>query len=1040
MKLILRLTLICLITSVYAVSWTPLDDSSTGASDVTILSASDNETVIEFTIDGFTTNTATVNGEEMNIPQLIDGAYLLEAGAPELQKLATSIIIPNTDQMMVEVVSSEFREYSQVLVAPSKGNLTRDIDPSTVPYEFGNVYTVDAFYPGNIAELGDPYIVRDFRGQAVRVFPLQYNPITKTLRVYTQVTVRVSSTGLVGENPLYSAELTQMNTEFKNMYQRHFSNYDNIMNTRYDVLDEAGTMLIICYSAFMDAMQPLVEWKNMRGLKTELVDIADVGSTSSAISQFVEDYYYEHNLAYLLLIGDISQMPSPMVSGAASDPTYGYIEGNDSYPEVMVGRFSAENTSHVETQVERMITYERYPTEGADWYHKGTGLGSSQGSGIGDEGEADWQHQDNIRAKLLDYTYTEIDQIYDPGANVTAVSNAVNEGRGVMNYTGHGSQNAWSTSGFSSTNVNNLTNDNKLPFIWSVACVNGEFYNGTCFAENWLRATNNGAPSGAIGAFMSTINQSWAPPMDGQDEFNDILVELFDSNIKRTYGGLSANGCMHMNDTYGSQGDNETDFWTLFGDPSLLVRTDTPMNITVTHDAVMVIGATECPVSVPGISEGTAALSYQGELLGVTDLDASGNGVITLENPILTPMEIDLVVMGYNTMTYEGSILVIVPDGPYVVMDDFMMSSDSNGNGDIDYGETITMYLYAENVGVDQADNVTAIVSSEDMYITIDDANLSFGSIGAGEYVMSEDTFSFGISNETPDGYSASLSVEFTDGTATWFGNFSVTVNAYCVAGDVQMDWAINVLDIIRVVNIIINVGAPPTEGELCAADIDSNNAINILDVINIINFIVGNDGYRAETDPVEFQIRGNSLVLQSSGGVAGIQLEVNTPNVVVNENTGLTTSYSIDEGKTTILIYSLTGETLPAGEIVLFNSNEEFQVTSSITSDRNGDEIISTLNEIPSIYSLAQNYPNPFNPSTNIQFSLPVSGVITLKVYDILGQEVASLVDGTIAAGTHNIVWNGTNMNNVQVPSGIYIYSLKSDLMSLSHKMILMK
>jgi len=1041
MKSTLQLLILLLFSTVFPKEWVPVTNGSGGDPGIKILNGSQNETVIEFSIDGYWMSTATVNGDEMIIPQLEDGSYLLNAGSPELQKLTASIIIPDTDEMAFEVVTMKFDDYPNVFIAPSKGNLTRDIEPATVPYEFGETYHKNEFYPGQLVDLGNPYIIREFRGQAVRVFPLQYNPVTNILRVYSKLTIRVFSTGQPGENQLLNGDHTRITAEYKNIYQRHFANYDIIMNDRYDVLEEDGSMLVICYSSFMDAMQPFVDWKNMRGVRTEMVDIADVGSSSTTISQFVSDYYYEHNLAYLLLVGDIAQIPSPMISGAASDPTYGFTVGSDAYPDVMVGRFSSENTSHVATQVERSIAYERYPAQDADWYHKGTGLGSSQGAGIGDEGEADWQHEDNIRAKLLDYTYTEVDQIYDPGATATAVTNAVNEGRSVMNYTGHGSQNAWSTSGFSSTHVNALTNDDKLPFIWSVACVNGEFYDGTCFAENWLRATNNGTPTGAIGAFMSTVNQAWAPPMDGQDEFNDILVELYDNNIKRTYGGLSANGCMHMNDTYGSSGDAETLFWTLFGDPSLLVRTDTPMNIIVNHNNVMVIGETECPVSVPGISEGTAAISYQGELLGVASLDANGNGTISLEDPILTPMEVSLVVTGYNTMTYEGSIMVIVPEGPYLTMDNYQVFSDSNGNGDIDYGETIEMYLSTENVGVDPALNVVGTVSSDDLYVTVNDPDLTFGDVGAGEIIMSEDTFSFTISNETPDGYSASLNVEFTDGSNTWSGNFSVTVNSYCVAGDVQVDWEINVLDIIRVVNIIINIGNPPTEGEICAADIDGNGVINILDVINIINFIVGTNAYRPEIDPVDFIVRSKEFILRSSGGVAGIQIEVEAPGgITINENSGLTTSYHTVDGKTVILMYSLDGTTLPNGDIVLFGSPDDFNIISGTAANRGGDEINSRLSEIPFTFSLAQNYPNPFNPVTTIQFSIPVSGDITLKVYDILGQEVVTLIEGSVTAGTHHVIWNGTNMNTLQVPSGVYIYRLQSDMTTLSHKMILMK
>ena len=77
-------------------------------------------------------------------------------------------------------------------------------------------------------------------------------------------------------------------------------------------------------------------------------------------------------------------------------------------------------------------------------------------------------------------------------------------------------------------NVNGLENGGKWPFIWSVACVNGEFHIGPCFAETWLRATgSDGSPTGALATLMSTVNQGWNPPMAGQDEMNAILAESY---------------------------------------------------------------------------------------------------------------------------------------------------------------------------------------------------------------------------------------------------------------------------------------------------------------------------------------------------------------------------------------------------------------------------------------------------------------------------------------------------------------------------------
>ena len=180
---------------------------------------------------------------------------------------------------------------------------------------------------------------------------------------------------------------------------------------------------------------------------------------------------------------------------------------------------------------------------------------------------------DNIRADLLAYGYTTVDQIYDPSGTASQVTSGLNAGRGIINYCGHGSTTSWSSTGFSNTHINALTNDNMLPFICSVACVNGNFDGSTCFAEAWLRATNNGEPTGAIGAYMSSINQSWNPPMDAEDEFVDMYV----AEAYARLGTLFYAGSCHMMDEYGSGGVSMFDTWHVFGDPSLAVVNIGPM-------------------------------------------------------------------------------------------------------------------------------------------------------------------------------------------------------------------------------------------------------------------------------------------------------------------------------------------------------------------------------------------------------------------------------------------------------------------------------
>ena len=120
-------------------------------------------------------------------------------------------------------------------------------------------------------------------------------------------------------------------------------------------------MLVISDVSFLDTMQPLVDWKNRKGIPTEMINVANIGSSSCAITSFVQDYYYENGLTFLLLVGDEGQVPSIFVSGSASDPSYGFIDGSDYYSEIIVGRFSANTPSDVITQVERSIEYDRYP-------------------------------------------------------------------------------------------------------------------------------------------------------------------------------------------------------------------------------------------------------------------------------------------------------------------------------------------------------------------------------------------------------------------------------------------------------------------------------------------------------------------------------------------------------------------------------------------------------------------------------------------------------------------------------------------------------
>jgi PKD repeat protein len=646
--------------------WMNISSTNPVAAKISLVSSDEIQSRVHFSLGGFSLNEVMTPGGVANTIYIKKGSPLEVAGAPDLPKLTTSLVIPDNAEMEVVVISSSYKDFPGMDIAPSKGVLSRNIDPATVPYRYGDEYRKDAFYPGTVTGMRDPHILRDLRGQTLIVYPFQYNPVTKVLRVYNDLTVEIRKVGDKGINPLVRTKSIKVTREFDAIYSRHFLNYKPMT---YLPLNDYGNILVISYGAFMDAMKPYVNWKNSTGFPTTMVNIDSVGTTSAAIKQYISDYYNANGLTFVLLVGDNLQVPTYQGSGVggASDNYYGYLAGNDHYADAFIGRFSAENIAQVNTQVQRTLDYEKNPQfRTNDWLTSVIGIGSDQGPG--DDNEYDFEHIRNQQSQLLAYNYTWNPELFDgtQGGNDAAgnpapadVTTAVNEGASLILYCGHGSMTSWGTTGFSNSNVNALTNQGKLPFIWSVACVNGQFMNGTCFAEAWLRASKNGEPTGAVAFLGSTINQSWNSPMAGEDEMTDILAEAYPDNIKRTFAGISLNGCMEMIDEYGGDGANMADTWTVFGDPSIMVRTKNPDTLLVSHPTSLPVGATSLLVTC-NENDARATLTLHNIILA-TGLISNDTVVLTFPATASTNDTLLLTVSNYNAIPYQSNILILAP-------------------------------------------------------------------------------------------------------------------------------------------------------------------------------------------------------------------------------------------------------------------------------------------------------------------------------------------------------------------------------------------
>jgi hypothetical protein len=160
--------------------------------------------------------------------------------------------------------------------------------------------------------------------------------------------------------------------------------------------------------------------------------------------------------------------------------------------------------------------------------------------------------------------------------------------------------------------------------------------------------------------------------------------------------------------------------------------------------------------------------------------------------------------------------------------------------------------------------------------------------------------------------------------------------------------------------------------------------------------------------------------------------------------NAGLVVKRTTDGGAT------WTSQPHPYGNLNYFNAvcmtdvNEGWVVGDKgmIMKTTNGGvtSVGGEGSNAPLEFALQQNYPNPFNPSTAISYQLSALSHVTLKITDVLGREVSTLVDDLVGQGTHTVIWDGKDSKGVQQPSGVYFYTLRLAGNSITKRMVVMK
>ncbi len=173
------------------------------------------------------------------------------------------------------------------------------------------------------------------------------------------------------------------------------------------------------------------------------------------------------------------------------------------------------------------------------------------------------------------------------------------------------------------------------------------------------------------------------------------------------------------------------------------------------------------------------------------------------------------------------------------------------------------------------------------------------------------------------------------------------------------------------------------------------------------------------------------TLSWNASSGATSYRLQVSTnssfSSLVVDQSSITGTSYTVSNLHTTTTYYWQVNATNTGG-------TSSYSSTWSFTTA--GPTLVEQIgSELPHQNDLYQNYPNPFNPTTTIEFSLPRSGYTTLKVFNTLGEEVATLVAENVSAGRYKVEWNADGL-----ASGIYLYRLQAREFVETKKLVLLK
>lgn len=715
-------------------------------------------------------------------------------GFPDLPQFGEMFAYPKNAKLSVSIHDESWVTLDNMVVMPNQPKPNRCEAGKSFPFAMdARYYSTDTYTPQEQVLLEKVGILRDVHVARIALSPFSYNPVRKELRVLVSARITITIDAPKGAD--YFVRNTPLSPQFKSLYEASLMNHGAFLSDSKGLV--AGEhILALVHDGLATAASPLWTWKREKGVDVTVALMSEVGNTVNDIKAYIQTAYdsWVNPPDYVLFVGNentvVPDHRSTSNGNAASDYPYTLLSGSDILPDILQGRIVADDEADVTIQITKIISYEEEPFTGAagNWYQKASGIASNEGSNPSDE-----DYIEDVEAGLStgNGTYTSFDHFYQGSntATTTNINNALNNGRSWLTYIGHGSGTSWGSTNttYNNSSIAALSNGFKMPVLVDVACLNGQFDSSyECFGEAWMRSGTPESPKGAVGYYGGSVSVSWDPPAVMAV---GCATRHFSTPV-HSWGATCLAGQLYLVDQMGTGSDvvDNFEWYILFGDPSLVLRTDEPQTLNAQHQSVVFLGQTEIQVTVTTASKAPvsgALVSFksnnQGAVRGSAVTNGAGVAVVSLNTPPTTPGTGKLTITGYNLDTYQVNLDVIPANGPYITLDSYTFDDNTKGNGNnvIDYGEDILLSLSLKNVGTSTAQGVVATISSTDPYVSIVDNNAAYGNVQASQVKTITNGFEIHIAENVPDEHGIVFTINSIDSSNNaWESSFSITAHA----------------------------------------------------------------------------------------------------------------------------------------------------------------------------------------------------------------------------------------------------------------------